>query len=107
MYQSRSHLLCVLRIKAHPFQSLGIEQHGVSSACVHDKRLIRADPVQIRFADVFFIFGPSCSYINITLGVLRNKLLDDLAVFIVVCRNDPREIRLSDRTITSEIAMAV
>ena len=97
----------ILRIDASPLHRLGIEQHGVSAARLHDERLVRADFVQIGFADVFIILHPSGSQIEIALWVLRNELLDDFAVFGIVRETSLCQVSLSDGTVASQMTMTV
>ena len=99
--------LCVCRINASPFQRLGVEQHGMSSSGLHNQWFITANFVQISFADVFVIFNPPRCSVYLVIRVLRYKFLDNFAVFGVIGHANRHEVCLSDKAISSEMAMTV
>ena len=79
----------------------------MSADGLHNQRLVGTDFVQIRLGNVFVIFGPACSHVELALRVLLDKLLDDLAVFHIIGQADLHEVRLPDGAVAGEIAVAV
>ena len=79
----------------------------MSPAGLHKQRLVGADLVKIRFGNVFVIFDPPRCQVELTLWVLLDKLLDDLAVFRIICQADLREVRLPDGAVAGQIAVAM
>ena len=107
MHQIIAHFFRVGRVYARPFQRLAIEQHGVTAAGLHEQYLVGANLVQICLGNVFVIFNPPRGHVEIALRVLFDKLLDDLAVFVIIRQTDLREVRLSDGAVTGQIAVAM
>ena len=99
--------LRVCRINAGPLKCFGIEQHGVPATSLHDQRLVCADIIQIGFGDVFIILHPPCSHIELALRVLRNKLLDDFAVFGIVGQAHLAQVGLSDKAVSRQMTVTV
>ena len=59
MYLVIAVFLRILRVNAGPFQSLGIEQAGMSAAGLHEKGPVRANLIQKCFRDRLVILVPS------------------------------------------------
>ena len=102
-----THFPGIFCIDTRPFQRLRIEQHGMSAAGLHDKDLIGADFVQIRFAHVFLRFIPPGSHIKGAIWILGNEVLDDLAVFDIIGQPYLCQVCLSHKAVTGKIWVAV
>ena len=107
MHQVVTPLLSVCSVDASPFHRLGIEQHGVAATRLHDERLIGTNLVEIRLVDVFIILHPTGSQIELALRVLRDELLDNLAVLRVVGEDCLHQVCLTNGTVASQMSVAV
>lgn len=79
----------------------------MSAAGLQDKRFLGADVIEIRLADVFIILHPPSGQVELALGVVCDKLLDDFPIFVIVGQPHLREVGLSDGTVAGEKAVAV
>ena len=108
MYEVVAPFLCVGSIDACPFHRLGVEQHGMSATCLHEQRLVGTDLIKIGLADIFLIFHPSCSYVEIALRILLNECLDDVTIpCIVGSHSSLHQVRLSDSAFSGKATVTV
>ena len=107
MYLGVTYFTGVFGVDSGPFQRLGIKQHRMSSAGLHNQDLVRTDFVQIRLAYIFLRFIPTRSDIIGTVRILGDEVLDNLAVFGVIGQSDVAQVGLPHKTVTGKIRVAV